>query len=608
MRLPSLPGAAAGLLLAAFAAPGQVPIPPDHYTKAELTSFRSTPSYDETLEFLVRLEKTCPYLKLDFFGRSGEGRRLPLVVVSKEKAFSPKEAWKGGKPVVLVLNAIHAGEVDGKDASLLLLRDLALANRKELLDALTLLVVPIYNVDGHERVSPYNRPNQDGPVEGMGFRTTTEGLDLNRDFLKADAAETRALLALVDAWKPDLFVDQHVTDGLDMQAALTVAYGSEPATARPLGDWLSSIVPKALRDVEEAGYRTAPYVEFVDDLDPAKGIDMGPSTPRYGTGYFPLRSVPAILVENHSLKPYVTRVRANEAFLNGLLSRLARDPKALLDARSKARAEARKAAVGSPFVLDAATDTSRPEPVDFAAFEWRKETSFTTGREVLRYDPKKPVTVKLPVYRHARPTVTTTRPAGYIVPAGWRSFEERLALHGIRFRRLARAVTLPVGTFRASEATYQTPSYQGRVRMKAKIAKATERREVPAGSLWVPLDTELAPVAMHLLEPEGPDSLFAWGELASALETKEYIDTRVLDPLAKAMLAKDPKLEAEWKARLADPKFASDARARHRFFYSRTPHWDDSVGLLPVYRVEAPLSEADLAPDAPPAASGASPG
>lgn len=608
MRLPFLPGAAAGLLLAAFAAPGQVPIPPDHYTKAELTSFRSTPSYGETLEFLVRLEKTCPYLKLDFFGRSGEGRRLPLVVVSKEKAFSPKEAWKAGKPVVLVLNAIHAGEVDGKDASLLLLRDLALANRKEVLDALTLLVVPIYNVDGHERVSPYNRPNQDGPVEGMGFRTTTEGLDLNRDFLKADAAETRALLALVDAWKPDLLVDQHVTDGLDMQAALTVAYGSEPATARPLGDWLSSIVPKALRDVEEAGYRTAPYVELVDDLDPAKGIDMGPSTPRYGTGYFPLRSVPAILVENHSLKPYVTRVRANEAFLNGLLSRLARDPKALLDARSKAREEARKAAVGSAFVLAAVTDTSRPEPVDFAAFEWRKETSFTTGREVLRYDPKKPVTVKLPVYRHARPTVTTTRPAGYIVPAGWRSVEERLALHGIRFRRLARALTLPVGTFRASEATYETPSYQGRVRMKAKIAKATERREVPAGSLWVPLDTELAPVAMHLLEPEGPDSLFAWGELASALETKEYIDTRVLDPLAKAMLAKDPKLEAEWKARLADPRFASDARARHRFFYSLTPHWDESVGLLPVYRVEAPLSEGDLAPDAPPAASGASPG
>src|SRR5512138_1047650 len=158
----------------------QVPIPPDHYTKAELNAFRGTESYDETIAFLRRLEKTSPFLSLSFYGTSAEGRPMPLVVASKDKAFSPEAAAKAGKPVVLVLNGIHPGEIDGKDACLILLRDMALGNRPDLLDTLTLLVVPVYNVDGHERTSKWNRPNQDGPVEGMGFRTTTQGYDLNR--------------------------------------------------------------------------------------------------------------------------------------------------------------------------------------------------------------------------------------------------------------------------------------------------------------------------------------------------------------------------------------------------------------------------------------------
>ena len=193
----ALPAALALLLATPLAAQERpkVPIPPDHYTKVELNAFRSTPSYDETLAFLRRLEMTSPYLSLSFYGTTAEGRPMPLLVASKDKAFTPEAAAKAGKPVVLVLNGIHPGEPDGKDACLILLRDMALGNRPDLLDTLTLLVVPIYNVDGHERVSKWNRPNQDGPVDGMGFRTTTQGLDLNRDFLKADAPETRALLS-----------------------------------------------------------------------------------------------------------------------------------------------------------------------------------------------------------------------------------------------------------------------------------------------------------------------------------------------------------------------------------------------------------------------------
>ena len=585
--LPPLLGLLLATPLAAEDRP-KAPIPPDHYTKAELNGFRGTPSYEETLAFLRRLEKTSPFLSLSVFGTSAEGRPMPLLVASKDKAFTPEAAAKAGKPVVLVLNGIHSGEIDGKDACLILLRDMALGNRPDLLDTVTLLVVPIYNVDGHERVSKWNRPNQDGPVEGMGFRTTTMGYDLNRDFLKADAPETRALISLVRAWDPDLFVDDHVSDGADTQATVTLAYGAEPATAEPLRAWLETVVRPSLAEVEEAGWKTAPYIEWVDPLDPTKGIDPGPAEPRYGTGYVPLRGIPSILVENHALKPYGERVRANAAFLSALLSRVGKAPKPLKEARAAALEAARNAPVGSTVVLEAETDLSRPERIDFPGFAWDQVISPVTGRPRLVYDASKPVSVPMPVFRHAKPKVTVPRPAGYLVPAGWPRLEETLATHGVRFTRLAEPRTLAVGTYRASAAKFEAASYQGRVRVSAKIARATETRKVPAGSLWVPLDDALAPVAMHLLEPEGPDSLFAWGEMSSALETKEYIDTRVLEPLAAKMLKDDPKLAAEWDAKLKDPKFAADARARHRFFYARTPYWDESIGLLPVFRLDAP--------------------
>ena len=234
----------AAVIAAAASADDRVAISPDLFTKAELTAFRATETLEEATAFLQKLANLSPYLHLEWYGTSGQGRRMPVVIVSREKQFSPEERLRITKPVVLILNSIHGGEVDGTDACLILLRDIALTNRPEILDGVTLVVVPVYNVDGFSRVSKYSRPNQNGPEDGMGFRTNARGLDLNRDWLKADAPETRALLALANAWKPDLFIDDHVTDGADFQATLTLSYLNEPSTAKPLTDWLKSVMPR----------------------------------------------------------------------------------------------------------------------------------------------------------------------------------------------------------------------------------------------------------------------------------------------------------------------------------------------------------------------------
>jgi hypothetical protein len=336
-----------------------------------------------------------------------------------------------------------------------------------------------------------------------------------------------------------------------------------------------------------------------------KGFDSSVFSPRYSTGYFPLRNVPSILVETHAIKPFGDRVRANKLFLRALLERTGRAAQELLGAREAARSLARGAPVSSPVVVHAEGDAARPEPVDFATWEWSEAVSPVTGRRVVRYDASRPKTIRIPSREHAKPLTTVPRPAAYLIPAGFSNVEERLKAHGIRYDRLPAAVTLRVGTYRASDAVFEKASYQGRVRVDAKIARGVETRTLPAGSLYVPLDTELANIAIALLEPESPDSLFAWGEFSACLEGKEYMDTRVLDRLAGEMLAKDPALKAEWEKKLLDPKFAGDARARHRFFYEKTPWFDETVGLVPVYRLDAPLNVSGASAGPP---SGAGPG
>ena len=591
---------AAGAVLAALllaAAPAfsadepRVRIPPDHFTRSELDGFRSIATYDEVVAFCRRLEKTSPFLKLEFFGTSGQGRKMPVVLVSKEKEFDPAARWKSRKPWVLLLGSIHGGEVDGTEAILELLRDVALTNRPEILNNVNVLATPVYNVDGYARVGKWNRPNQNGPAAGMGFRTNARGYDLNRDFVKADAPETRALLALAAAWSPDLFVDNHVTDGADFQPTLTVAFGHEPVTPAPLRAWLDRVVPKALRRVEEWGFLTAPYVEFADRGNPLSGIAPDPFGPRYATGYFGLRNVPSILVETHAIKPFDRRVKANALFLAALLDLTGRNGAALLSAREKARAEARATAPGSPVVVEAATDRGKPEPVDLPAFVWKEEISPVTGKPVVRYDTAQKTTISVPLYRHAKAVATVPRPAAYVIPAGWPNLEERLKAHGIRYAVFPAARTLEVGVTRVKSPQFAARPFQGRTRVSAAVERKTETREIPAGSLYVPLDTELAPLAVFMLEPEGGDSLFAWGEMTTALEQKEYIDLRVLDPMAEMMLKDDPTLKAEWEERLKDPTFAEDGRARWEFFYRRTPYWEDSLGLLPVFRLTKPLPD-----------------
>jgi hypothetical protein len=556
-------------------------------TRAEVSNFEATSNYEETLGFLRKLQAHFPEMYLGFYGSSGEGRALPFVVVSREKAFTGRKAQRLSKPVVLIQNGIHAGEIEGKDASLMLLRDLALGRHAEVLEAVTLVVLPIYNVDGHERISPFNRPNQNGPKQGMGFRTTTNGLDLNRDYLKISSEEARSLIALVNDWRPHLHVDDHVTDGIDMDWVLTWSWAEAPQAPAPVDAWLRAHMPAVLAATEKAGHKVGPYVDLVDRNDPAKGFSSWVGQPRYSTGYFPLRNRPSVLVETHSYKPYRQRVTATHDFLLALLDEVARDPAALT--RAVAAAEAAEVAMGKPDAppSDVVVDfeqSDRPDRIRLPVYAGETKTSVVTGEPLLLFRRGQLNTQEVPWFHGSKAVRMVPRPRGYLVLPGWPQIEQRLRGQGLRVARLSQPAEIEVETMRAAEPRPAPGSYQGLTRVTAKVERAAERRRIPAGSLWIPADQPDFELAVQLLEPEAVDSLLSWGLLSSIFEGKEYIDPRVLEGLAAEML-KDPKTAAEWRTALQDEKFAADTNARYQWWFRRTPYWDATVGLLPYFRV-----------------------
>ncbi len=570
-----------------FAATAADGTPDEWRTWTESHDFRSTGSYSETLEYLKKIEAALPEMNLTTFGISGQGRDMPLVIVSKDRAFTPRTAAATGKPIILIQNGIHAGEIDGKDASLMILRDMALGRGKELLDNAILLIIPIYNVDGHERVSPYWRPAQNGPVDGMGFRTNAAGLDLNRDHLKLDSPEARAVIDLFNRWRPHLHVDNHVTNGAHHDWVLTYAFVKAPQAAPPMASWVEPAMNRIVEATRKRGHSLGPYVDLLDYSDPTKGFSSYVGRAWYATGYYPLRNVPSILVENHAPKPYKDRVLTNRAFLEEIIREVNRDPKSLMDAVVASK-DYITSGSSENITLSWSRDEEHPSSIQYPGRDWNIETSVATGDPVLLYDDSKPKPMDVPWVNRARADKTAPRPLGYLIQPGWPEIEERLRRHDLEFVKLTRPATLEVDTLRVSNSLYRPGSYQGRNMVGYDLEVRRETRTVPVGTLFIAAGQPDFALAVQLLEPDSPDSLASWGMMASALEWKEYISPSVLEPKVRRLLEEDPALRTEWEAALKDETFAADGNARFLWWYTRTPHWDEQVGMLPVMRL--PLS------------------
>jgi murein tripeptide amidase MpaA len=599
----------AAISLFSLAAPAQFVSPPPStspeawLTPAEKANYRITPDYAGTMDYLRRVADAAPrQVRIEPFGRSGEGRELDLVIASRDGVFDPARIHAAHRPIVLVQNAIHAGEMDGKDACMALLRDMVITrSQAALLDRAVFVFIPIYNPDGHERRSAWNRINQNGP-EQMGWRANATNLNLNRDYLKADAPETRAFLAMFHRWLPDFFVDDHVTDGADFQYDVTYTIDDGPnvfpATARWIDD---TVIPGLKQQIDATGHLASPtYITLVDDTDAAKGLGFNDDPPRFSTGYMILENRPGMLVEMHMLKDYKTRVTGNYETLVALLTILNRDADKLIALNADAdRAAEHLGAhplgdVRYPLAVGWNGETT---PFLFRGYKYVRELSEVSGGMSVRYTHE-PWNVTLPLQSGYKVTAATVPPAAYIVPGAWTGVIAVLAAHQVEMHPLIAAWTGPVETYRCRGMQWQEPPYEGRHPIFpgegsqghpgrfGQCVSVTETMTFPAGSQVVPLDQRLSQVALQWLEPQAPDSAMAWNFFDSIFEQKEYGEAYVLEKLARTMMAKDPRLREEFERKVAgDPKFAADPEARLDFFYDHSPWLDPRLGLYPVGRL-----------------------
>lgn len=540
-------------------------------TPAEAAGFRTTPRYDEVRGWLEKLAKASPLIRVESFGKTGEGRDLLMVRASKGGS---------GKPVVLVQAGIHSGEIDGKDAGLMLLRDIAMRGKDSLLDKVDLVLVPILNVDGHERSSPWNFLHVRGP-EAKGTEGNARNINLNRDYAKLDTPEVQAMVGLLRRLDPALYIDCHVSGGFDMQYDVTYTYAGwgKYARHRATAQWLEQrFGPTVQAALTRAGHEPIIYPSPIDTRDPQKGIRYSPEGPRYSTGYGDFIGVPTVLVENHMLKPYRQRVLGTYVLIEAALKLAAQDATRIAKAKAIDRAE-------RPDTL-LARWTPTKQPIgwvdNFKGIAFETYMSPATGRMEQRWTGKR-ITFRMPIIgQDAAQSVTL--PKAWLIPAEQAEVIAKLRLHGIGFETLESERSLRVDTVRLHDVTL-AEAHDGRIPVKARFSHDESKATIPAGTIRVPSDQPLGLLAAALLEPESQDSFLAWGLFPEVLSAPAGTEDFVMAPMLDALLTSNSELRADFDRKLAtDPSFAEDAEARTRWLADRLPHRDPFSRVYPVKR------------------------
>ena len=558
-------------------------------TVAERSGFSETGRYEEVTALCDAFARQYPKaVRCTTFGTTPEGRPMKALVASTSGALTPEQAQRRGLPVVLIQGGIHAGEIDGKDAGFLALREVLEGRAANgALDKLVWVFVPVFNVDGHERFGAWNRPNQRGPKE-MGWRTTAQNYNLNRDYLKADTPEMQAMLQLVQRWDPLVTVDLHATNGAQFEHDISIQV--EPVHAGDAGLRTAGLALRTgvIDDLAKQGSLPLPYYpSFVVQDDPTSGFEDGVPPPRFSHGYFLLRNRIAMLVETHSWKEYPVRVRITRNTVVSVLEHVARDGASWLTTAKQADIAAASLGGRQEPLTYVAAPAART--VEFRGYAYTRTTSDVSGALMTRYDETTPQVWKVPLKDDIRPGIVVEAPgAGYVVPAAEAAWVAAvLKTHGVEYRLLGKPWRGDAQVFRATKSSFGSASVETHQRLTVEGDWTRESRATPAGALFVPIAQPRARLVMALLEPKAPDSLLAWGRFNNAFERKEYMEDYVAEAVAREML-RDPAVKAEFERRLReDTAFAQSPAARLEFFYRRHPSWDERYQLYPVLRVDA---------------------
>ncbi len=609
-------------------------VPADLLTTGEKTQWHQTARYDEAVRIMRRMAILSPEVKVIQFGTTSQGRAMYAMIVSSDRAFTPAAAAKTDKAVILIQSGIHSGEIMGKDTALMLVRDMVITKtRAAWLKHAIFLVIPVFNVDGHEDRSPFNRANQNGP-EITGTRAQAQGLNLNRDYVKAATPEMRGWLRLYHAWMPDFMFDNHVTDGADYQYDVTWDMAHHEDIGEPTRSWVNErFIPELNKRMEDSGHLVSPYGALrgggngeAGEFRPAAGAGQLTATgqngqpggggrrggqggqrggagatssgkreffvevfsPRYSHLYTAALNRPCLLVETHSLKDPKTRAWADYDIMVNSINIVTEDPDSLrtavrnADAKYAAQAGDRNA----PPIYLAGKTSAGGHPLLYHSLKTATFQSEITGTAVVRYTAEKD---DFETIEHdgIDTTAEAQEPLGFVVPLQWKEIADELKLHGVHMDVIPKELDQEFETWRFTDVKYVTSGEAGQM-MDYTLTPVKEKIEVPAGSWWVPMHQQRARLIMALLHPAAPDALIRYGFAASVFQSMGRIGANpyLSVPIATKVAEEHPDWLQEFEAKVkSDPVFAADPQARISWWTSRSSYQPSAVNRYPVLQV-----------------------
>ncbi len=553
---------------------------------AQLTPFEQsrdknyTATYNQIVTYYNQLSSRYPQLKVLHYGTTDIGKPLTLVVLSRDRVFDPVLIKKQNMRVLLINNGIHPGEPEGIDASMMFARDLLKKNA--LPKDVVICIIAVYNIDGCLNRGQ-SRVSQNGP-EAYGFRGNYRNLDLNRDFIKADSRNALAFEQILNTWNPEVFLDNHTSDGADYQYVMTLIETQKDKQTPTLADYTSkTLSPELYRRMAKSGFEMTPYVEPLK-VSPDSGIASFLETPRFATGYTAQHNIISYITEAHMLKAYDKRVYAMYNFEQALVDVVERDAKLIGELKQKADDEVSKQKI---FALSWKLDTVHYDTLTFKGYTAGYKASAVSGLPRLYYDRDKPFTKPIKYYDNYQAEITVTKPLAYVIPQAWGKVIELFRLNNIAMHRLTHDTTLSLQMYYIGD--YKTPSrpYEGHY-LHSSVTLNTVEMPVKffEGDYVVYTDQPLNRYIVETLEPQGVDSFFAWNFFDSILNEKEYFSDYVFEDIAADLLKKNPALRKMLDdEKLKDAKLAGSAAAQLNFIYRHSPYFEKTFMRYPVGRL-----------------------
>ena len=556
----------------------------DFTTQFEKKAGIETPEYKDIISYYERLAAEYSEISLFSFGQTDAGKPLHLVVYSAEGIYNVDEITKSTKNRVLINNGIHPGESDGIDASMLLLRDIVQNDSlKQKYKNSLIAVIPVYNVGGALNRNSHTRANQNGPVS-YGFRGNGRNFDLNRDFIKQDTKNAAAFAEIFHTVNPDVFIDNHVSNGADYQYALTHLFTQHDKLGGNLGIFLENEMrPEIEKSLQEKEILITPYVNVWGDT-PEAGFSQFFDSPRYSTGYTTLFHTLGLMVETHMLKPYKIRVTQTYELMLSALDFIEKKSEKIKSLRANAVSEILQ---HKTYPITYKVNQENPTVLNFKGYEATTINSKVTNGKRLFYDSTKPFTKEINYYNNFLKEKEITIPKAYVLEQGWHTIIDRLKNNNIQFSTFKKDTTITVQVNHILDYMTRSAAYEGHyLHYNTTVSESTKKITFRTGDLYIPTNQNGVRYLLETLEASATDSFFNWNFFDTILQQKEGYSAYVFEDIAADILAKNPVIKKQLEDKLKNEEaFAKNPRAQLEFVYKNSLHYEKAHLRLPVFKI-----------------------